>query len=97
MYASGVPVGILVDSRSPRWGIFLGAIALFCGYFPLHRGKQYQIIAKPGMLTMFLAYDYGPGSMSVAVLSFFSFLTGVGSCTCFTAAIKTGEDFHLAL
>ena len=37
------------------------------------------------------AYEHGPGSTSVATLSFCSFLTGMGSCTAFSAAIKTGS------
>jgi hypothetical protein len=35
------------------------------------------------------AYLEGPGSMSVSILSFFSFLTGFGSCSAFQASIKT--------
>jgi hypothetical protein len=33
----------------------------------------------------------GPGSMSVGAISFFSFLSGVGSCAAFQGALKTGE------
>ena len=29
--------------------------------------------------------------MSVAMISFYSFITGVGSCAAFQAALKTGE------
>ncbi|KAJ4363856.1 hypothetical protein N0V95_000925 [Ascochyta clinopodiicola] len=36
-----------------------------------------------------MAYDGGPGSMSVAMISFYSFVTGVGSCAAFQAALKT--------
>lgn len=38
-----------------------------------------------------VAYDGGPGSMSVTLISFFSLLTGVGSCAAFQAALKTGK------
>ena len=71
MYASGVPFGILIDTKGPRWSVLIGAIALACGYFPL-----------------WSAYNSGPGSMSVGTLSFFSFLTGMGSCSAFSGAIK---------
>lgn len=71
MYATGIPAGLLIDSRGPRWGVLLGAIALACGYFPLRT-----------------AYDNGAGSMSVGALCFFGFLTGMGSCSAFSAAIK---------
>lgn len=36
-----------------------------------------------------LAYNNGPGSMGVPLICFFSFLTGMGSCSAFSAAIKT--------
>lgn len=71
MYASGVPFGILIDTKGPRWSVMIGAIALACGYFPLWH-----------------AYNKGPGSMGVTLLCFFSFLTGMGSCSAFSGAIK---------
>ncbi|ETN43774.1 uncharacterized protein HMPREF1541_11098 [Cyphellophora europaea CBS 101466] len=71
MYASGIPLGIMVDAKSPRWGVALG-IVLFCaGYFPIAQ-----------------AYDAGPGAYSMPVLCLFSFFTGAGSCSAFTASIK---------
>jgi MFS family permease len=58
---------------------------------------------KPGLIVGFLAmgigyypmkiaYDNGPGSMSVAALCFFSGLTGIGSCCAFQAAIKVSAQ-----
>lgn len=70
MYSLGVPVGMFVDRRGPRPFVFVGALLLVVGYFPLH-----------------MAYDRASGS--VAVLCFFSFLTGLGSCMAFAAAVKT--------
>ena len=67
----GIPGGILIDSRGPRWGVLMGSICLAAGYIPLKR-----------------AYDIGPGGMSVAGMCFFSLLTGVGSCTAFSASLK---------
>ncbi|KAH9815718.1 putative TPP enzyme family protein [Teratosphaeria destructans] len=32
MYAMGIPGGILIDSRGPRWGVFAGVICLAIGY-----------------------------------------------------------------
>ena len=75
MYASGVPFGILIDTKGPRWSVMIGAISLACGYFPL-----------------WSAYNNGPGSMSVGTLSFFSFLTGMGSCSAFSGAIKVSAS-----
>jgi MFS family permease len=37
MYAVGIPGGILIDSKGPRWGVFVGVLGLAVGYFPLHR------------------------------------------------------------
>ncbi|PSN70696.1 MFS general substrate transporter [Corynespora cassiicola Philippines] len=72
MYASGIPMGIITDRKSPRLAAFIGMFALFLGYYPIR-----------------LAYDNGPGSMSVTMISFCSFLSGVGSCAAFQGALKT--------
>lgn len=71
MYASGIPMGIITDRKSPRLAAIIGMFALGLGYFPIYK-----------------AYDNGAGSMSVALIAFFSFLTGVGSCAAFQAALK---------
>ncbi|KAK2875356.1 hypothetical protein FQN49_001674 [Arthroderma sp. PD_2] len=75
LYAVGIPIGYMVDTRGTRPGTLLGAVALFCGYFPIHT-----------------AYAAGAGSTNVALLCFFSFLSGVGSCSAFSAAIKTAAS-----
>ncbi|KAJ4364552.1 hypothetical protein N0V83_009148 [Neocucurbitaria cava] len=72
MYASGIPMGIITDRKSPRLAAVIGMFALFLGYYPIK-----------------LAYDGGPGYMSVTLISFCSFLSGVGSCAAFQAALKT--------
>lgn len=38
MYLSGIPAGILVDSKGPKLAIIIGAVALFCGYYPIYLG-----------------------------------------------------------
>jgi MFS family permease len=40
MYASGIPFGILIDTKGPRWAILIGAVSLACGYFPLYSAYQ---------------------------------------------------------
>jgi hypothetical protein len=40
MYACGLPAGILVDARGPRWGVAIGIFAFAFGYFPIYRGRQ---------------------------------------------------------
>ncbi|OCK79007.1 MFS general substrate transporter [Lepidopterella palustris CBS 459.81] len=72
MYASGIPMGMVVDKKGPRPAALVGTFALAAGYFPIRT-----------------AYENGPGSMSVALISFLSFLTGAGSCAAFQAALKT--------
>lgn len=71
MYASGIPTGMMVDSKGPRWGVALGAVLFAAGYYPIAQ-----------------AYDAGPGAYSVATLCLFSFFSGAGSASAFTAAIK---------
>ncbi|KAF2800949.1 MFS general substrate transporter [Melanomma pulvis-pyrius CBS 109.77] len=72
MYASGIPMGMITDRKSPRLATIIGMVALLVGYFPIH-----------------IAYDRGAGSMSVGLISFCSFMTGVGSCAAFQGALKT--------
>lgn len=72
MYASGIPMGMITDRKSPRLAAIIGMFALFAGYYPIK-----------------LAYDGGPGYMSITLISFCSFLSGVGSCAAFQAALKT--------
>ncbi|KAF2467353.1 MFS general substrate transporter [Lindgomyces ingoldianus] len=72
MYASGIPMGLITDRKSPRLAAVIGMFALAIGYFPIHT-----------------AFQKGAGSMSVALISFCSFLTGVGSCAAFQGALKT--------
>lgn len=94
MYAMGIPAGLLVDKKGPRWGVAVGAVALACGYFPIQSGADHgdqRQCQNTRRLTSPKAYQQGPGSMSLNFLSFCSFLTGLGSCTSFSAAIKTCE------
>lgn len=46
------------------------------------------IISTRHYLTRFVAFDAGPGVYSIASLCLFSFFTGAGSCSAFTASIK---------
>lgn len=71
MYAMGIPGGILIDTKGPRWGVLVGLIGLAVGYFSLHS-----------------AYEQGAGSFGLPALCFFTLLTGIASCTAFSAALK---------
>jgi len=39
MYASGIPLGLLVDAKGPRPGVLIGAVLLGAGYYPIKRGN----------------------------------------------------------
>lgn len=62
MYASGVPLGFLVDKQGPHPGVLLGSIALGSGYFPIKQAFD----AGPGSmgigLLCFLSFLTGFGS-----------------------------------
>ena len=90
MYAAGIPIGLLVDTKGPRPGALFGAVSLGAGYFSLYRGmKPYWAINLISYIAA--AYDGGPGSISVPWLCFFASLTGVGGCASFAGAVKTCE------
>jgi hypothetical protein len=38
MYASGIPMGIITDRKSPRLAAVIGMFALFVGYYPIKLG-----------------------------------------------------------
>lgn len=40
MYAAGIPVGLLVDSKGPRPWAMMGGLAMGTGYFLLHRAYE---------------------------------------------------------
>ncbi|KIW14121.1 hypothetical protein PV08_06902 [Exophiala spinifera] len=71
MYAFGIPSGIMVDAKGPRWGVALGICLFAAGYYPISQ-----------------AYNAGPGAYSVGLICLFSFLTGAGSSSAFTASLK---------
>jgi hypothetical protein len=38
MYASGIPMGIITDRKSPRLAAIIGMFALLAGYYPIKLG-----------------------------------------------------------
>ena len=52
MYASGIPVGLLVDSKGPRPGVLMGSTLLGSGYFSLHRGTAPSLSLYRARLTL---------------------------------------------
>jgi hypothetical protein len=39
MYASGIPMGIITDRKSPRLAAIIGMFALLVGYYPIKLGE----------------------------------------------------------
>lgn len=64
MYASGIPMGMLIDSRGPRWGVLIGAIALACGYFPLYSAFERGPGSVPFGVLCLSSFLSGLGSCS---------------------------------
>jgi hypothetical protein len=40
MYATGIPAGMMIDAKTPRWGIVLGIFFFGIGYYPIARGMD---------------------------------------------------------
>ncbi|KAF2665016.1 MFS general substrate transporter [Microthyrium microscopicum] len=64
------------------------------GYMVDTRGPRLNtvigsVLLGVGYYPLYWAYENGKGSMGVPMLFFFSFLTGAGSCSAFSASIKT--------
>jgi hypothetical protein len=38
MYASGIPMGMITDRKSPRLAAIIGMFALLAGYYPIKLG-----------------------------------------------------------
>ena len=39
MYATGIPSGMMVDAKTPRWGVALGTVLFAAGYYPIAQGQ----------------------------------------------------------
>ena len=37
MYASGIPVGLLVDTKGPKPSVFMGSMLIGAGYFGIYK------------------------------------------------------------
>jgi hypothetical protein len=40
MYASGIPMGIITDRKSPRLAAIIGMFTLLAGYYPIKIGME---------------------------------------------------------
>lgn len=38
MYGTGIPVGLLIDSKGSRPGVIIGVLGLGSGYFLIYKG-----------------------------------------------------------
>jgi hypothetical protein len=52
MYAFGIPSGMMVDAKGPRWGMTLGIVLFGVGYYPIAkgivRGVARPLLTRPG-------------------------------------------------
>ncbi|KAI9793801.1 MAG: hypothetical protein M1833_000524 [Piccolia ochrophora] len=64
MYATGVPIGILIDKHGPRGFVLLGAVFLGLGYYPMHRAYDHGQGSTSVGLLCFFALLTGFGSCS---------------------------------
>ncbi|KAI9797848.1 MAG: hypothetical protein M1825_005689 [Sarcosagium campestre] len=70
MYATGIPVGILIDKHGPRGFALLGAFCLGFGYFPIHTAYESGEGSMSVPILCFFSFLTGAGSC----MSFFSAL-----------------------
>ncbi|RMZ81194.1 hypothetical protein DV737_g2709, partial [Chaetothyriales sp. CBS 132003] len=63
MYAMGIPAGMMVDAKSPRWGLALGTGLFAIGYYPIARAYN----SGPGYPILLLClYSFFTGTASCA-------------------------------
>ena len=43
MYASGIPMGIITDRKSPRLAAIIGMVTLLVGYYPIKIGTLAEV------------------------------------------------------
>jgi hypothetical protein len=46
MYASGIPMGIITDRKSPRLAAIIGMFALLVGYYPIKLGTLASVAVE---------------------------------------------------
>lgn len=44
MYASGIPMGMITDRKSPRLAALIGMVTLGLGYYPIHIGRAAMLV-----------------------------------------------------
>ena len=88
---------MLVDSKGPRPGALLGSVLLGGGYFGLQRGGSREIQTLLPETHTLIAYKGGEGSIALFWLCLFAFMTGAGSASAFSGAIKTCKALKRSL
>ncbi|KAJ5584397.1 uncharacterized protein N7459_004197 [Penicillium hispanicum] len=64
MYAMGIPMGLLTDSKGPRLSALVGSICLGLGYYPIYLSYQHGEGSVPIVLLCFFAFLTGTGGCS---------------------------------
>lgn len=68
-------------------GCYIIRSRLFCNIQRYESSQDTNVCCI--ILSLRLAYDGGPGSISILWLCFFAFMTGIGGCAAFAGSIKT--------
>ncbi|KAJ5093644.1 hypothetical protein N7456_009505 [Penicillium angulare] len=64
MYAMGIPMGLLTDSKGPRLMILIGSVCLCLGYYPIYLAYQHGEGSVPIIFLCFFAFLTGTGGCS---------------------------------
>ena len=64
MYASGIPLGYMIDHRGPRPGIMIGCIALGAGFYPIKIAYDGGVGSMSVFALCFFSFLTGFGSCS---------------------------------
>jgi MFS family permease len=62
MYASGIPLGYMVDHKGPRPGVAIGCIALGAGFYPIYRAFVGGVGSMSVFMLCFFSFLTGFGS-----------------------------------
>ncbi|EFQ99319.1 hypothetical protein MGYG_02332 [Nannizzia gypsea CBS 118893] len=72
VYAVGIPIGYVVDTRGTRLVALFGAVSLFCGYFPIHLAAN-NFPDHRGSATAFPLAAFGLSAFGFSAISAMAF------------------------
>ena len=87
MYGTGIPVGLLIDTKGPRPGVLIGVLALGSGYFLIYKGMS-SIPFRAVILADFGSLCQRPRLYGCPPHLFLLVLDGDGQLLCFLRSNK---------